>query len=142
MKKFGIIALMALCLAMVSCGDKNGNDPDPKTQQGSIVGTWQLSSVTTKASIGSETVEVYLEFTTDGNFSVFQVLGQGRPRKYTGTYTYENAVLKGKYDDGTNVKPYDVTCTKTELTLTPQGGTEVDTYKSASIPTEVRQQAI
>lgn len=144
MKKFGFIALIALCMAMVSCGG-NGNEPDPgpdpKPDKGSIIGQWQLSSITTKASIGSETIDVYLEFTSDGNFSIYQVVGAGRPRLYTGSYTYADGVLKGKYADGTSIKPYDVTCSKGELKLTPQGGKEVDTYKSATIPQSVKDSA-
>lgn len=139
MKKFGIIALLALCMAVVSCGGNNGNDPDPKPtpEKGSIIGQWQLTSVTTKASIGSEIIEVYLDFKSTGDFCIYQVVGAGRPRLYTGTYTYEKDVLKGKYTDGTSIKPYDVTCSKTELTLSPQGGKEVDKYKSTTIPQDV-----
>ena len=143
MKKFKFIALLALLVSAVACHGTDPVDPAKPEKTGTIVGQWQLTNVSTKSAIiGTETVDVYLEFTSDGKFNIYQTIGAGRPRHYAGTYTFKDNVLSGKYDDGKTVKPYDVTLTKTELTLAPQGGTEVDKYKSASIPQNVIDQAV
>lgn len=129
------VSLMFLC----SCGGKVNPDPgpDPKPVPGKVdvTGCWELTSVATKsATVGSQTVDVYLSFSS-GKFEIYQRTGTSpRYYKYTGTYTLKDNVLSGKYDDGKDWSAtYGVSVSSSTLTLT--ASKETDTYiKISSIP--------
>lgn len=122
-------------LFLVSCG---GGKKGPEKKDLDITGIWQLTSVSTKASVGNVQVDVYIEFAAS-SFTIYQKIGEGRYKHFTGTYVLEGTSLSGKYSDN---KPwgavYDVTRDGETLVLGPQGGTEKDTYKKvSSIPSSV-----
>lgn len=107
-----------------------------------ITGEWRLSAVETKVSIGSETVDVYLSFVDDGLFIVYQMVGSGRYRRYSGNWTLTGSRLTGKYSDGKQWgASYDVEVDGDNLVLNclSSSGTvvETDTYRRASIPDSV-----
>lgn len=133
------LLLMAACvLAMVACKKEGGDEPGPAQEQ-SIAGIWELTSVATKAAVGDVQVSVYIEFTNNGNFTLYQKIGEGRYTKFTGTYVLSSdGKLSGAYSTLTNWGPYDVSLNGDTLALTSAGGKEVDTYKKiASIPENV-----
>ncbi len=134
MKKYLIIAV-ALMMALCGCKKK----PEPLT----VTGQWQLSNIemTKSVKVGSETIDVYLEFLEDGTFNIYQTLGKGRPRHYTGTYTLTENLLSGKYSDG-KAWSYEASKEDGNLVLANPQGREVDTYISATIPQDVRDTAI
>lgn len=138
MKKFFVMAAMLLALA--ACGGKDNPDPtpDPETKL-DVTGCWELSGVTTKVSVGSVNVNVYIEFVSGGSFTLYQKLGEGRYTVFTGTYALSaDAKLSGTYTGGASWGPYTAALNGSNLTLTPAGGKEVDTYKKiSSIPTDV-----
>lgn len=129
------VSLMFLC----SCGGKVNPDPDPDPKpvpgKVDVTGCWELTSVATKsATVGSQTVDVYLSFSS-GKFEIYQRTGTSpRYYKYTGTYTLKDNVLSGKYDDGKDWSAtYSVSVSSSTLTLT--ASKETDTYiKISSIP--------
>jgi hypothetical protein len=84
-------------LMLTACG---GNKEESKGVN--VVGQWELMDIqaTKAAQIGSETIEVYIDFKDDKTFSMWQKLGEGRHRKYTGTWELTENVLTGKYSDG------------------------------------------
>ena len=126
----------ALCL-LTACGgkDKPGKD---KTKTSDIAGVWELSDIVTKASIGSVEVSVYLDFASDGKFTLYQKLGEGRYTKFTGTFALEKGVLSGNYSDAKAWGPYNVAVDKTSLTLEKEGGKETDVYRKIdAVPAEV-----
>lgn len=131
-----LLAFMAAALVLAACGGKDNPEPEVKT---TVVGCWELTNVTTKATVGSVTVNVYVEFTANNKFSLYQKLGEGRYSVFTGTFKYEGNQLLGTYDKGTSWGPYSVTVSDSSLTLTTAGGKEVDTYKKiTSIPDSVK----
>ena len=138
MKLFALAA--AFSLLLVSCGDPV--DPVTPTVV-DVSGTWVLSSVSTRsATIGDQTVDVYVEFAS-GSFTLYQRVGSGRYYKYTGTYSLSESVLSGKYSSGTAWgATYDVTVSGSTMTLCPKGGTEKDTYTKGSIPLSVISEAL
>ena len=82
MKKF--LTLLACVALFAAC---NGNDPDePTVPELDVIGMWELSSVSTKASVGSVTVSVYIDFAADNSFTLYQKIGEGRYTKFEGTY--------------------------------------------------------
>ena len=135
MKKFLAMAATALCL--MAC---NGKD-NPDTPGVSVIGTWELTSVATKATVGSVNVSVYVQFAQDGAFSLYQKIGEGRYMPFTGTYKLSaDNKLSGSYADNTPWGPYDAAMSAGNLVLTSAGGKEVDTYKKIdSIPASVTE---
>lgn len=118
-----------------------GCNKNPKPQPASVDGEWELTSVVTKSvTIGDENVSVYISF-ADGNFVLYQQMGDTRPRKFIGTYTIENKVLKGKYSDGRNFgSAWEVSVEGDKLELVSEAG-ETDTYKKCTIPAEIKEKA-
>lgn len=138
MKKFLALAAAALCL--LACNGKDNPDtPGGGSKKTDVTGCWELSSVATKASIGNVSVSVYMSFGTDGNFELWQKIGEGRYSYFSGTYKLgaDNS-LSGSYSDGKTWGPYQASTADNKLTLTTSGGSEVDTYnKISSIPDAV-----
>lgn len=122
-----------MLLVLAACG---GSKDNPDAGKASLAGIWELSSVATKATVGSTTVNVYVEFVADGSFSLYQKIGDGRYSHFTGTYTYSNNELSGKYAAGASWGPYTVSLD--EKTLKLSTAKEEDTYKKiSSIPESV-----
>lgn len=130
------VAIAALCF-LTACG---GNDKPGKeeTKASDIAGAWELSDIVTKASLGSVAVSVYLDFASDGKFTLYQKIGEGRYTKFAGTFALEKGVLSGKYSDGKAWGPYNASVDKTSLTLEKEGGKETDVYRKIdAVPAEV-----
>ena len=132
-------ALMLLCLVTAGCPDK------PHEDILDITGEWQLSQISTKASIGGQTVDVYIAFNQDGSFEMYQMLGAGRYRKFDGTWSILEKVLSGSYTGGGKwASDYNVEMDegRTTLTLTTIDGSETDVYRKQAIPADVKNNAL
>lgn len=149
MKK--LFALAAVLLTIAACGGKDNPDTPSPTPGGGggggsttkldVTGSWELSGVETKVSVGSVNVSVYISFTSDGSFTLYQKIGEGRYTRFTGTYTVSaDNKLSGKYSNNAAWGPYTAAMASGKLTLTSAGGKEVDTYtKISAIPSSVTQ---
>lgn len=149
MKK--IFALAAVLLTIAACGGKDNPDTPSPTPGGGggggsttkldVTGSWELSNVETKVSVGSVNVSVYITFASGDSFTLYQKIGEGRYSVFTGTYTLSSDnKLSGKYSNNAAWGPYSAALSGGKLTLTSAGGKEVDTYtKISSIPTSVTQ---
>lgn len=135
MKIKTIASALAVLLISVSCGKKE--------KPMDITGEWNLVALETRAaSIGDQTVDVYISFVSGGGFEMYQMLGTGRYRKYSGTWTLTGKTLTGKYSDGTQWgSSYEVQKEDDMMTLSSASG-ETGTYKKSSIPASVRSDAI
>lgn len=136
-----IAAMAASACVLYSCGGSKTETPL------NIVGEWRLSDVSTKvAFIGEEDVDVYLSFSKDKKFTMYQMVGQGRYRCFRGTWGLGGNMLNGVYDDGTAWgSSYEVSLSsdKTQLVLVSVGTIrESDTYIRADIPQQVIDNAI
>lgn len=133
MKK--IIAFAVVLLSLIAC------KPEEKIDlKGVIVGQWELTNVefTKSAQVGSESVTIYLDLLADGSFKLYQQLGQGRFRYFTGTWDYAAEILSGSYTDGTPwSSSYSVTLDGDTLTLSTVSGSEVHTYTRTTIPSDI-----
>lgn len=150
MKK--LFALAAVLLTIAACGGKDNPDTPSPTPGGGgsggggstttkvdVTGSWELSGVETKVSVGSVNVSVYITFDSGGSFTLYQKIGEGRYSVFTGTYTMSSDnKLSGKYSNNAAWGPYTAAMASGKLTLTSAGGKEVDTYtKISSIPAAV-----
>lgn len=144
MKK--LFALAAVLLTIAACGGKDNPDTPSPTPGGGgsttkldVTGSWELSNVETKVSVGSVNVSVYITFASGDSFTLYQKIGEGRYSVFTGTYTMSSDnKLSGKYSNNAAWGPYTAALSGGKLTLTSAGGKEVDTYtKISSIPAAV-----
>lgn len=128
------ICALAVLFTFVAC-----NKPDNEVKL-DITGDWQISRIDVKSTaLGGVTIDVYLRFEADQSFQIYQMLGSGRYRVYSGTWKLEDNVLTGKYNDGKAWgASYIVSREGDTLTLTSQTSSpETDTYKRTSIPKTV-----
>ena len=130
-----IVLAFAVLAAVVSCGKKE--------KSLDITGEWNLTRVETKSTtIGDQSVDVYVSFASDKSFEIYQMLGTGRYRKFSGTWTLTEKTLDGQYSDGTLWgSTYEVEIAEDVMTLSSASG-EVSTYKKSSIPDSVKSNAI
>ena len=145
MKRY--LYILALILPFLAGCNKT---PVPEPAPG-CVGEWQLSQIETRnVSYSGETVDVYVAFMEtskeDGSvvrsFELYQMIGQGRYRKYTGTWKLEGNILSGTYSSKKAWgSTYEVSVDGATLKLTSVVSGEVDTYRKISIPENVKKEA-
>ena len=127
MKRIINILLIGAALILSACGESG-----KESKALDITGTWELTGIeiTKAAQLGSETIEVSITFNPDKTFSLSQTLGSGRPKDFSGTWQLTGTILTGKYSNGKAWgSSYEVTVNGTEMTMTPEGGAEIYTYK-------------
>ncbi len=134
MKKILYIMAAAL-IAAVSCQ----KDGDRVLEQ--ISGEWHYSA--TESGVAED---VYVAFSEDGTFEIYQKIGEGPYWYSTGDYKLdaESMVLSGVYTDRYPWKyTYKVSVSDKTLTMTAveQDGHSV-TYARESIPVQVRQMSL
>ena len=133
MRKMLLFLLLSLCL-VAACKKA----PDPL----SVNGEWQLCDYQAKSvNIHGTDVDVYISFTADGNFTLYQKLGEGRYTRFTGTFTLSGDILSGKYTSGGSwASQYSVAKEGDKLVLTQHpDAKEVHTFSPASIPASVTE---
>lgn len=120
-----------ISLAMLSCDPQGGKETPVD-----VTGDWELQNV--------ENTSVYVSFGQDGDFQLYQKLGEGRYRKFTGVYTVDVNIVSGTYSDGTSWgTDYKASISGLELTMVSLGGSGTAyTYASASIPDSVIEEAV
>ena len=143
MKRFTyiLIGFAALIAAAASCTKE---DAIPMQSVDSALATeWQLVETKAEGTVVAEEMSVYLCINLDGTFELFQKSPDQTVRydKYTGTCTSKDGILTGVYSDGTSMNKWMYTCTAESLTLQSYNLVEVQKYKKATIPAEVRENA-
>lgn len=136
MKKI-LYILTAAVLMLTSC-EKEVTLPER------LYGDWHCATALNNGSAtdGSVEVDIYVTFTAEGYFSLFQKIGQGGYKTYSGTYTLSAAegayILSGEYSDGTAWgATYKVESTDVD-TIMLTTGDNTETYtRVAGIPDEV-----
>jgi len=137
MKKF--VFAVAFVALLAGCDKSN---PDNTKEELDITGCWELTTVTTKASVGGQSVSVYISFESGGSFTLYQSLGSDRYTQFSGTWTLNQteAQLSGTYSGGASWGPYTAAMSGSNLSLTSSGGKEVDTYRKIdAIPSTVTE---
>lgn len=139
MKKIIYILTAAICL-LTSCEKE-------LTLAEKLVGDWHCTATSTEA-------EIYVTFTAEKTFTLYQQIGEGAFRVYNGTYTLDTsaaqegvasqAILTGAYNDGTPWgTAYEVDCQSNDiLKLTAEGISETYNRVSGGIPDEVRASSV
>lgn len=130
MKRIIITLLSTILIA--GCGN---DSKESKTVD--ITGQWELMDMQTKAiQIGEVDIEVYLEFNADKTFNIWQQIGEGRHRKFIGTWEITDNNLSGKYSDGKEWgSVYEVSMEDGNLNLSEtRSGAETYVYHKCQLP--------
>lgn len=134
MKK--ILFILAVMTLMVMTGCKK--DEKPIDCKATLPGEWHCMPEGIDA-------DVYAAFEEDGSFDLYQKVGEGRHRHYTGTWKCEGNTLSGNYSDGSAWgSSYTVDFKDNDnMTLTAlNGSNEVMSYTRESVPSEVKDDCI
>ena len=125
-----ILLIISALLLLASCGRDKGKE---KTTADYLYGEWHSTSISVSG-------DVYLSFTDDMKFEMFQKVGEGAYRLYRGTWNIEEDVLTGKYNDGEDwAAAYRITVDDKSLTMTSMNdAAEESTYTRTEIPENVR----
>lgn len=99
-----------------------------------IAGDWYYETVEADTP-----VQVYVSFAEDMTFELYQKVGDGAFRKYTGTYTFDGTLLDGVYSDKAPWKEAkSVTIDGDSLTVVGVKTGETITYVRKLVPATVR----
>lgn len=124
-----ILLIISAVLLLASCG----KDGKKKTTAEYLYGEWHSTSI-------SVTGDVYISFTDDMKFEMFQKIGEGAYRLYRGSWNVEGDLLTGRYNDGEDwAAAYTVTVDDRSLTMISTNDVaEKSTYIRTEIPEDVR----
>ena len=135
MKK--IVFISMLCMLFVGCDQEKMKDEGLN-----ILGSWHLTELnpveTRSVFVGHESVDVYIDFASDNTFKLYQLVGAGKYRYFSGTWLLEGNTLSGVYDGNTAWgSSYQVALSSDNnmMTLTSVG--EEYIYTKESIPAAV-----
>ena len=138
MKKF-IYIFVALLLVVTPGCKKNGSEATTATK---LVGQWHCIAEELNVA---EDIDVYVEFMADKSFNLYQKIGQGRHRHFTGTWSVSGDILSGLYADGSEWgSSYAVEFSGMDaMKLTAKNGSkEVMTYTRETIPAEILEVSV
>ncbi|WP_300798562.1 lipocalin family protein [uncultured Alistipes sp.] len=133
-KIFGV--LLAALVALSGCTKSDNNGGNKEEGKGTLVGQWHM--VTWYGA--TATADIYISFTEEGTFDLYQRIYSPAYEHYSGTYTYHNNVLSGKYSDNQPwASEYDAFfSTDGRMTLTSTSSTsDISVYEKTTIPDEI-----
>lgn len=124
---------MVALLLLVSCGEKNGSKTELTLEQ-KLCTEWHSTSLPVDG-------DIYISFSEDRTFELYQQIGQGAHRLYRGTWNLEETLLTGKYNDGEAwAAAYEIIINDKQLTMTSvNDAAEESVFARADIPQEVIQ---
>ncbi|MGM9744749.1 MAG: lipocalin family protein [Candidatus Cryptobacteroides sp.] len=122
-----VALLSAFVLSTLSCS-KEANLRE------SLPGEWHYSDAAS---------DVYIAFSADGHYELFQKIGEGRYREYRGEWTLKKNILSGNYGEGIAWgSSYRVEIDGDNLLLSATNGSgEKTVYRRESVPASVRESA-
>ena len=132
MKK--ILFILSALMILASCGKDKGGDNTGLDLELKLYGDWHSTSLPIDG-------EIYLNFSEDKTFELYQQIGEGAHRLYRGTWALEGNLLTGKYNDGEDwAASYNVDVADKTLTMTSNNdAAEASVYEKTEIPAEVKE---
>ena len=134
MRKVLYILAALMLITAVGC-KKEEKKIDYKAR---LAGEWHC----TPAEIDAD---IYVTFDAEGSFDLYQQIGEGRHRHYTGTWSSEESTLSGTYSDGSawgSTYRMEFPDENTMKLTALNGSEEVMTYVREAVPAEVKEGCI
>ena len=128
------IAASLMMIAATGCR----KDQKPIDCSTCIIGEWCF----VPEEFDADLTDVHVSFMSDSSFDLYQKIGDGRYRHYSGRWEVDGTTLSGKYASGEAWGSfYELTFTGTDnMTMTALNGSEdVMKYIRQAIPHEVKQ---
>jgi hypothetical protein len=136
MKNIKIFCMLLASLVALSGCSKSDNNGGKNPGKETLVGEWHMVSWTGATA----TADIYISFTEEGTFDLYQRFITPGYVHYSGKYTYSNDKLSGVYSDNQPwASEYDAFfSTDGRMTLTSLSSTgDVSVYEKTSIPQEI-----
>lgn len=129
-----ILYILSALMILASCGKDKGGDNTGLDLEQKLYGDWHSTSLPIDG-------EIYISFSEDKTFELYQKIGEGVHRLYRGTWALEESLLTGKYNDGEDwAAAYNVTVADEVLTMTSNNdAAEKSVYEKAEIPATVKE---
>ena len=137
-KLFSILAIAVILLAGVSCKKESKKEKTPP-----VIGEWKLEQIVSKSvQYAGQEIDIYVSFAKDGSFELYQMVGQGRFRKFTGTWKLSGSTLSGAYSSGKSWgSDYRIAAEGETLSLTAAVGGDESIYIKTIIPESIKNEA-
>ena len=121
-------------MILASCGKDKGGDNTGLDLEQKLYGDWHSTSLPIDG-------EIYISFSEDKTFELYQKIGEGVHRLYRGTWALEESLLTGKYNDGEDwAASYNVTVADEVLTMISNNdAAEKSVYEKTEIPATVKE---
>lgn len=129
-----ILYILSALMILASCGKDKGGDNTGLDLEQKLYGDWHSTSLPING-------EIYISFSEDKTFELYQKIGEGVHRLYRGTWALEESLLTGKYNDGEDwAASYNVTVADEVLTMTSNNdAAEKSVYEKTEIPATVKE---
>lgn len=130
-----LLYTMMLLVAVVATGCNKEKTPENIAPK--LYGEWHCTPEGIDA-------DVYVSFNDDGSFALYQRVGEGRYRSYSGSWFVKGTTLSGIYaDESAWGSDYSVSLPDGDtMRLTALNGSEeVMTYLRTTIPAEVKEES-
>ena len=137
MKKI-LYFLAALALvAVTSCKpDNKPEDEKPVDYKALVIGEWHCAPAEFNA-------DIYVAFNENGSFDLYQKIGDGRHRHYSGKWNAQDSILSGTYSDGSPWgSTYQMVFNDDDTLVLTALSDEAMTYTRKSIPSDVKENSI
>lgn len=130
-----IFTTFVFCAALISCESSDMHNKE------ALIGDWHYSGTENNV-----TVDVWISFSADDTFEMYQMVGEGAYWKSTGSYKADSStgVISGKYSDQAPwAHEYKFTVGGSALTLTALDTPSYETkYQRETVPAEVKAKAL
>lgn len=129
-----ILYILSALMILASCGKDKGGDNTGLDLEQKLYGDWHSTSLPIDG-------EIYISFSEDKTFELYQKIGEGVHRLYRGTWALEESLLTGKYNDGEDwAASYNVTVADEVLTMISNNdAAEKSVYEKTEIPATVKE---
>lgn len=132
MKKLIYMFLAAAMIVLAGCKEKD-------EVKHKIVGEWYYSD-----EESGHDLEIYVAFSIDYTFDIYQKIGEGGFRHLTGTYEVDRTLVTGVYSDRTPwASDYNVSFVDGNMVMTSTTADSYSvTYKKQRIPDEIKELSV
>lgn len=125
--------IISALLLLTACGKNGGEQTELRLEQ-KLCTEWHSTTLPLDG-------DIYINFEEGRIFELYQQIGEGAYRLYRGTWSLEEDLLTGRYNDGEDwAAAYSIAIEEDVLTLTSvNDAAEVSTFAKAEIPAEIKE---
>jgi len=129
--------ILTILMLAASCTEKENDDKGTALEE-------RLCKEWHSCTLSMDEADIYMSFSEDLTFELYQKIGEGSHRLYRGTWTLEGNVLSGKYNDGEDWgASYEIAMSDKFMTMTSKNdAAEENIFEECTIPEEVKESSL